>query len=311
MNSSPCVSVIVPNYNHAVYLKQRIDSILQQSYEDFELILLDDCSTDDSRQILSGYQTNPKVSHIVFNESNSGSTFKQWSKGLSLAQGTYVWIAESDDFADSHFLELVIQELKNNAKAVLAFTGSQMVNEYGDNIEKDWDHFSSAQPFQTTYTGETFLKTKMIWNNSIYNASMVVFRKEYYKKVSDTYKQFRYCGDWLFWIEMCRQGEVISIHQKLNRFRQHLEKVSVNATQEGLDFIEGCSVMQFLTDELHLSTYRRIVISGRVQKRLQGNKWVDNGLRQRIMTDYNRFFLWKKWAILVYELDKFLKLLYK
>jgi len=48
----PKVSVIVPNYNHAPYLKQRIDSILAQSYQDFELILLDDCSTDNSREML-------------------------------------------------------------------------------------------------------------------------------------------------------------------------------------------------------------------------------------------------------------------
>lgn len=303
----PCVSVIVPNYNHAAYLRQRINSVLQQSFNDFELILLDDCSTDSSAQILLDYHADPKVSHILFNECNSGSTFKQWSKGLSLAQGKYVWIAESDDFSDICFLELVINELEKNENAVLAFTGSQMVNECGENIEKDWDHFSSKQPFQTTYVGETFLKTRMIWNNSVYNASMVVFRKDYYENISDAYKKFRYCGDWLFWIEMCKQGEVISINRKLNYFRQHLGKVSVNATQEGLDFIEGCAIMHYLTKELHLSTYQKIVISGRVQKRLLDNKSIDDSLIERVMTSYNSFFLWKKWAILVYEVDKFLK----
>ena len=100
----PTVSVIVPNYNHARFLPQRIESILRQTYQDFELILLDDCSTDDSRAVLSQYASEPRV-RIQFNEVNSGSTFRQWNKGVRLARGKYVWIAESDDYADERLLE--------------------------------------------------------------------------------------------------------------------------------------------------------------------------------------------------------------
>ena len=69
------VSVIVPNYCHEPYLKERLDSILSQTYEDFELIILDDCSNDRSRDVIEQYSSNPHVSHIVYNEKNSGSTF--------------------------------------------------------------------------------------------------------------------------------------------------------------------------------------------------------------------------------------------
>ena len=62
----PTVSVIVPNYCHAPYLEQRIESILQQTFQDFELILLDDCSTDGSREILERYRNHPKVSGIFY-----------------------------------------------------------------------------------------------------------------------------------------------------------------------------------------------------------------------------------------------------
>ena len=97
------VSVIIPNYRHALYLKERIDSVLEQTYRDFEVIILDDCSPDDSREIIETYRTREKIAHIVYNERNSGSTFMQWQKGFDLAQGEYIWIAESDDFADPGF----------------------------------------------------------------------------------------------------------------------------------------------------------------------------------------------------------------
>ena len=69
----PRVSVIVPNYNHARFLRRRIDTILAQTFEDFELILLDDCSTDGSRSILGEYARDTRV-RIEFNEANSGNT---------------------------------------------------------------------------------------------------------------------------------------------------------------------------------------------------------------------------------------------
>src|SRR5579864_2284139 len=106
----PTVSVVVPNYNHARFLPERIESILRQTYQDFELILLDDRSTDDSRAILSQYGGDPRVT-IEFNDVNSGSTFKQWNKGVRLARGRYIWIAESDDYADDRLLERLVAAL--------------------------------------------------------------------------------------------------------------------------------------------------------------------------------------------------------
>ena len=101
----PTVSVIIPNYNHAPFLKQRIESVLNQSFQDFEMILIDDCSTDGSREIIESYRNNPHVSHIVYNDSNSGSAFLQWNKGIELAKGDWIWVAESDDYAEPTFLE--------------------------------------------------------------------------------------------------------------------------------------------------------------------------------------------------------------
>ena len=97
MHSTPLISIIIPNYNHALYLKQRIDSVLNQTFQDFELIILDDCSTDNSREIIERYRGNPKITQIIYNKKNSGGVFKQWIKGIEKVKGEYVWIAERDD----------------------------------------------------------------------------------------------------------------------------------------------------------------------------------------------------------------------
>src|SRR3982074_3559077 len=95
----PKVSVVIPNYNHARFLRRRIERVLNQTFQDFDVILLDDCSTDESRSILREYAADPRV-RIEFNGKNSGNTFKQRSKGGRLARGSHICVAEDGDYAD-------------------------------------------------------------------------------------------------------------------------------------------------------------------------------------------------------------------
>ena len=91
----PRVSVVVPCYNHRKWLKQRLDSILSQTYENYEVLLLDDCSTDGSREVLTEYaERYPEKIRCLFNESNSGCVFRQWARGLAECRGDLVWIAD-------------------------------------------------------------------------------------------------------------------------------------------------------------------------------------------------------------------------
>lgn len=123
------VSVIIPNYCHARFLNQRIDSVLNQTYRDYEVIILDDCSTDNSREIIESYRNHPKISHIVYNEKNSGSTFIQWEKGFELARGEYIWIAESDDVARSTFLEECMNAFSSYSDVSIVFSDCLFVDE--------------------------------------------------------------------------------------------------------------------------------------------------------------------------------------
>ena len=116
---NPLVSVIIPNYNHAKYLRQRINCILQQTYKNIEIIILDDKSTDNSIDVIKEYESNPFVCKIVLNEQNSGSTFIQWNKGFSLAKGDLIWISESDDFCENTLLQTLVKEIMKDEKNVL------------------------------------------------------------------------------------------------------------------------------------------------------------------------------------------------
>ena len=125
--SAPKVSVIVPNYNHAPYLQQRLDSIVNQTFRDFEVIVLDDASTDNSREVIETYAGDPSF-RFLFNETRKGSAFKQWQKGLERARGEYIWFAESDDCASPHFLGKLLPILENDKSLGLVYCQSYLVD---------------------------------------------------------------------------------------------------------------------------------------------------------------------------------------
>ncbi|WP_297830966.1 glycosyltransferase [uncultured Rikenella sp.] len=260
----PLVSVIVPNYCHAPYLRERLDSILDQTFREFELILLDDCSTDDSRTVLESYKNHPRVSHIVFNETNSGSTFRQWALGFGLAQGKYIWIAESDDVAEPAFLEKCIAELESDPACTLAYTNSIAID--SDSVPLP-GRLHNRKPFRKE--GRRFVIEKMFTGNAIYNASMAVFRKSALANVTEDYAKYRYCGDWLFWSRIALGGRVAYLAEPLNRFRQHHVKVSPRAKAEGLQFIEGKEVIETLFRLTGVSSAFRRAVIGRWLQRLE------------------------------------------
>ena len=130
MNSkTPRVSIILPNYNHEPFLRERLDTIIAQTFADWELIILDDCSGDRSMDVIREYAARePRITHVIANETNSGSTFRQWRKGIALASAPLIWIAESDDAAHPEFLEEAVRALDSSAGTGIVFCNSLLVD---------------------------------------------------------------------------------------------------------------------------------------------------------------------------------------
>ena len=262
---TPLVTVIVPNYCHSLYLPERIDCILNQTFQNFELILMDDCSTDNSRDILLSYKDHPRVSHVILNEQNTGNTFLQWEKGVGLARGKYIWIAESDDYADETFLDCCMAMFCLHEDCVLVRTGSYQVNEKDRVLTRDWDVWKEDETVHY-YQGDDYIRHNMLHFNYIYNASMVVFRKDVFQQIDKSYQQMRFTGDWLCWVEMLRHGPICEYRRKLNYFRQHQNKVSARSNKTSKGMIDQVNVLSHILRHVPLSPLRKLLIRGEEYK---------------------------------------------
>lgn len=297
---NPKVSVIVPNYNHAKYLRQRIDSILVQTFQDFELILLDDGSTDNSFDIIKSYQTDSHVSHVVVNEDNSGNPFCQWLKGIDLSKGDLIWIAESDDVADKDFLLTLVSLMDKNLDAVISFSHSYLIDEDGRQIDNDFHGHSNSDEVKVL-EGEKFARHIMTTCNYIFNASMVLFKKSAYANVSNAFLQYKTCGDWAFWMEICLQGKVIEVGKRLNFFRQHQNKVTARAGQNGNDWLDVARLLTAFVSLLHLKGLSLRIYRGQWTKHFLESRYID---KRQIVEEYSVVFGGTQLDILLYLLSK-------
>ncbi len=250
---TPLVSVIVPNYNYANYLPQRIDSILQQSYKNVELIILDDCSVDNSRDIIEEYRSESRVKCILFNEENSGSTFKQWKKGFERAVGEYIWIAECDDYSDKYFLEKIIEKMWADKDIKIGFSNSYWVTSDSKFINRDY----TIRNAMKIYNGRYFVKRHLLKENYIYNASMAVFRRDALSSVDTEFEIYKSCGDKLFWTSMAVTGKVLFICEPLNYFRIHVDKVTSRSIINGTLFKEEYELFKKNIDKGYITLFNR------------------------------------------------------
>lgn len=272
----PKVSIIIPNYNYKQYLPKRIATVLHQTFDDYEIILLDDCSTDGSKEYLQEIAKHPKVSTCILNEKNTGNPFVQWQKGIQYAKGEYIWIAESDDYCDPSFLEEMIALMELHPNASYAFCGSHIVDENDKFIPKNFDTWKQEDGKAFLYHSQDFLKHYLLWRCTSYNASMVLFRKKKYENIQMDFSALRYSGDWLFWIKMAEKGDVIILHKRLNYFRRHSASVTIKANGGEKQLRERIKIYTYLLKHHDFGTYRNTLAKGCLYKDVKRAKLDDN-----------------------------------
>lgn len=229
---NPLVSVIVPNYNHEPYLRERLDSIYNQTYKNFEVLLLDDCSNDGSRDILEEYaRIHKENTTTIFNENNVGKVFKQWNKGLQAANGELIWIAESDDYCEGNFLEEMVKMFRYES-LMLAFARSEFVQDgkkiwSTEGYMADTPFFKWNKPF--IMTAAQMVRNGFAYKNMIPNVSSVVFRsiEKFPEEIENICEDLLLCGDWLFYLSIMKGGTVAYTNETTNYYRIHEKSTSL------------------------------------------------------------------------------------
>jgi glycosyltransferase involved in cell wall biosynthesis len=234
LEATPRVSVVLPNYNYARYLPQRIASIFAQTHPPFEVIVLDDGSTDDSLRVLESLSRQYPI-RVISGEPNSGSVFRQWLRGAREARGELVWIAEADDLAEPGFLAALLPAFATPG-VVMAATQSRQIDGEGAQLAPDYlkyvREFGATRwraPFVAGLADE--LRHGMAVKNTLPNASALLFRRNALLEVLENHVEqiagYRVAGDWLAYLLLLERGQLAFRPEALNAHRRHTSSVTL------------------------------------------------------------------------------------
>lgn len=210
MNKKPLVSIILPTHNRAKYIKKAIESVLSQTYKDFEFIIIDDGSTDETPEIISEYRRNDPRIKILTNKSNLGLV-KSLNKGIRNAQGKYIARIDDDDFwCDSQKLKKQTAFLEANPDYVLVGGGVIKINEEGQEIVR------LMLPQQ-----DKNIRRAILQNNPFVHSS-VVFRKEVWDKAGEYNEGLASSNaeDWDLWMRFGEFGKFYNFQDYFLRYLQ-------------------------------------------------------------------------------------------
>ncbi|TCJ17456.1 glycosyltransferase [Flaviaesturariibacter flavus] len=202
----PTVSVLLPVYNAGRYLREAIDSVLAQTFTDFELLVLNDGSTDDSEAIIESYK-DPRLKHLA-NDKNRGLIYTL-NRGIGLAQGRYFARMDADDVCHPERFARQVEFLESNEAAVVATT-LEMMDEAGAPLPPWADDRACISPSQ--------IREKLLRDNCIAHPS-VMGRAEIFKKYRYQEDQ-KEAEDYDLWLRLVADGHVIAkLNEPLLRYR--------------------------------------------------------------------------------------------
>jgi len=217
VTNDPRVSVVMPVHNGELYLREALESILKQTFGDFEFIIIDDGSTDATRDILRSY-ADPRI-RLVYNEHNIGLT-KSLNKGLGLAQGEYIARQDADDISHPERLAKQVEVLDNNPGVSILGTAYQRID-------------SQALPLGTVevLTDNVELQNNLLVGDCFCHGS-VAMRKRDVETVGKYNEAMEPAEDYDLWLRMSERSEVANLPEVLYSYRLHPQSVSATRALE-------------------------------------------------------------------------------
>lgn len=234
----PSVSVVVPNYNYAHCLAERLYTIFDQSHPVEEIIVLDDASTDNSVAVIEDVaEERERDLTLVINEVNSGSVFAQWAKAVEMANGEFVWIAEADDLSESSFLSSLLALMRSDPSIQIGFCDSKSVDAEDAPVYPSYKpYFATVEPDALSRTevfdGDEFARRFLSVKNMILNVSSVLWRRDALSRALEICRkdlaQLHMAGDWRIYLECLSApgARIAYVADPLNVHRRHAASVT-------------------------------------------------------------------------------------
>lgn len=253
------IIAVIPNYNYARFLPERLDSIVLQTYPVSKIIVLDDCSSDNSIEVIEKYIANNKSNipiELFKNEKNSGSVFAQWQKAFNMAKSEYVWIAEADDSCNEKFLETVMKGF-DDPEVVISYCESLTMDENNKILMGDlrvWIDIFKTHKWDSDYIkdGKEEVAETMCINNTIANVSSAVFRNGNYNDIIEGAKSYKLAGDWYVYMNILKLGKIAYFKESLNYHRMQSQGLTLSTSHEK-EFEEIVRLQDFALENFDVS----------------------------------------------------------
>ncbi|TGD82995.1 glycosyltransferase [Hymenobacter wooponensis] len=219
----PKVSIIIPTYNRAAFLKEAVESILSQDFQDFNIVITDNASSDNTKETVLGFKSDKIIYHR--NDENLG-VVNNHNKALELADGEYIAIFSDDDLMFKGSLAKRVAVLDNNKSVVLVHSNIKIIDEnnkivdeshWGKSYSKNWDKFHKKD---TLIKGDVYFKILYYeWN--VISMPAVMLRSSVIKKSGVFDINTKYFCDWDMWLRVCLYGDVYYLNDFLVNYRVH------------------------------------------------------------------------------------------
>ena len=231
-NDSPKVSVIIPCYNGAKWISQAVESVLNQTYQEFELIIVDDGSTDNSKKIIDHYLLNGAVRYIQHKENKGIPTTR--NTGIKASKGQYIAFLDQDDLWLSRKLEEQVKlfEKDKDRKIGLVFTDLLYFDSRGETFEGAWPDRNVAKVLSAKSRRDTLLQ--LFKENFISTPAAVMIRKkECFEKLGLLNEELYSADDYEFWFRIAGNFKIEYLDKPLVKKRLHENNAYEKYAKEG------------------------------------------------------------------------------
>jgi glycosyltransferase involved in cell wall biosynthesis len=285
----PRLSIVLPNYNYARYLDERIQSLLAQTWCDFELLILDDASQDNSREVIERYTHDPRVRAHYYAQ-NSGSAYPRWNDGAAMATGEYLLFAGADDSCHPTMVEKLLAKLEAHPSVGLAWCHSLVIDEAGQQIGStaQWARAMDDQRWLVDYTdsGRNECQYLLVSNNAIPNASAVLMRRRLFVEAGGFDTSLHQAADYLMWVKLLLVSDVAYVAEPLNYWRWH----KASPTYKNMNHIADAPDIEEIYRVLLYLARRLDVPAARYQEACEG--WAGRWMNRVVETGW-RIPLWR------------------